>query len=591
MNEAPRTPRVSFGSISLLLLGGLLLSSVSASNSVNLAWDANTEPDLDGYKLNYGTVSGVYTETVDVGLGDRVGNVVNATLSDLEPGTYYIAVTAYNKEGLESPTSNEVMFTATAAAAGYGAWQVANATALGDEAGPADNPEGDEYDNALEYALMLDPGSGANGEPFCVELNPATGKIEASYRRPVGAVGEVTYTLEVVASPDTSLALSPWSGGAPDVVDNGDGSETVTYPDLEGEVGVRGMARLRVEIAGDPSGPHYTPLFGWDTQQSLAGSQTCSYPYATMSVFGGSIGVGGYDPKAGRLAAEGVDGVLAKGKPYYLEFTSGPFAGHRFDLEAGATTPTHVAIDRASPRNTLDPIPPDLVGAFAIRPALTLRELVNPGLAFASDDPDVGDRLYLFDGSKWRLLWAFDGSGTIPAQWTDVQDDDLIDAGGTVIGPAEGFFLRTAGAYLPVTRVGVVRQWPFACPLGAGFNLVGGGFPIDQSPIDRAMYRDDGDGSRDWFTASNDPILADQVFLWLGDENLGAQGYLTYFRVDLGIPEYDHWADQTNSLLTNVDTEPIFEMGRAFFGRSVSGHDRSDPAAVWVWPAPWLGAP
>jgi hypothetical protein len=87
----------------LLLLIGVVSSAVAASISV--AWDPNPEPDIVGYQLHYGVASGIYTQTIDV------GNSTSATISDLVPGiTYYLVVTAWNSNSLESPASNEVTF-------------------------------------------------------------------------------------------------------------------------------------------------------------------------------------------------------------------------------------------------------------------------------------------------------------------------------------------------------------------------------------------------------------------------------------------------------------------------------------------------
>ena len=73
-----------------------------------LEWDANTEPDLAGYKLYCGAASGSYDTVIDV------GNSTTYTLTDLPAGrTYYIAATAYNTAGLESGYSNEVVFDAS----------------------------------------------------------------------------------------------------------------------------------------------------------------------------------------------------------------------------------------------------------------------------------------------------------------------------------------------------------------------------------------------------------------------------------------------------------------------------------------------
>ena len=77
---------------------------VHASQSVNLAWDPNSEQDLAGYRVYFGTGSGNYTQTMEV-----------ATPSSTVPGltegvVYYFAVTAYNTEGEESGYSNEVSY-------------------------------------------------------------------------------------------------------------------------------------------------------------------------------------------------------------------------------------------------------------------------------------------------------------------------------------------------------------------------------------------------------------------------------------------------------------------------------------------------
>src|SRR5437870_12000577 len=80
-----------------------LAPALSSAAQVTLAWDANTEPDLAGYKLYYGLSSGSYQFSVDV------GNVTNYTLSGLLDGRiYYFAATAYNLSVAESGFSNEV---------------------------------------------------------------------------------------------------------------------------------------------------------------------------------------------------------------------------------------------------------------------------------------------------------------------------------------------------------------------------------------------------------------------------------------------------------------------------------------------------
>ena len=80
----------------------LLFAATAIASDVTLAWDANTESDLAGYKLYYGNASGAYQNNVDV------GNVTTYTVKDLTDGTWYFVVTAYDTADNESGFSNEV---------------------------------------------------------------------------------------------------------------------------------------------------------------------------------------------------------------------------------------------------------------------------------------------------------------------------------------------------------------------------------------------------------------------------------------------------------------------------------------------------
>jgi hypothetical protein len=82
------------------------------TNSLMLTWSAPTTnedgsllDDLAGYKLYYGTQSGYYTEVI------RVGAFTTAEISNLDVGTWFIAVTAYDYWGNESDFSEEISHT------------------------------------------------------------------------------------------------------------------------------------------------------------------------------------------------------------------------------------------------------------------------------------------------------------------------------------------------------------------------------------------------------------------------------------------------------------------------------------------------
>ena len=95
----------------LFILAGLILflSPVSHAAQVTLAWDPETDPNVTGYRVYYGTSSRNYPFNKDA------GNNTTITVPNLQDGaTYYFAVTAYNAAGIESGYSNEVSYSATA---------------------------------------------------------------------------------------------------------------------------------------------------------------------------------------------------------------------------------------------------------------------------------------------------------------------------------------------------------------------------------------------------------------------------------------------------------------------------------------------
>jgi hypothetical protein len=83
--------------------GVLLASTVASAQSVNLAWDASTDPSVTGYVVKWGTRANTYTSTMSV------GNRTTWTVSGLVPDQkYYFVVTSVSSTGLSSLPSNEV---------------------------------------------------------------------------------------------------------------------------------------------------------------------------------------------------------------------------------------------------------------------------------------------------------------------------------------------------------------------------------------------------------------------------------------------------------------------------------------------------
>ncbi|ADE16336.1 Fibronectin type III domain protein [Nitrosococcus halophilus Nc 4] len=78
--------------IKILLCVIIILTTPSIVNAatITIAWDPSTSPDVSGYKLHYGKVSGQYTNSVDV--GNKTSHALDGFLAGEK---YYISATSY----------------------------------------------------------------------------------------------------------------------------------------------------------------------------------------------------------------------------------------------------------------------------------------------------------------------------------------------------------------------------------------------------------------------------------------------------------------------------------------------------------------
>ncbi len=112
--SAPRFFRRSSWVAAMVLLG---LGSARAGAEdatgpydVTIAWDANPEPDVIGYRLLFGDQRGTYPNVVEA------GNNTMAVIPGTGPRTFYVVAIAYNTAGLESLPSTELEVIVTPAA-------------------------------------------------------------------------------------------------------------------------------------------------------------------------------------------------------------------------------------------------------------------------------------------------------------------------------------------------------------------------------------------------------------------------------------------------------------------------------------------
>ena len=109
------------GAFFILVLSGLLLLLLAIlsllvpaahAGQVTVAWDANPEPEVAGYKIYYGTRSGSYTASLDA------GGATSILISGLQDGaTYFFSAVAYDASHNESGFSNEITYAVPAGAA------------------------------------------------------------------------------------------------------------------------------------------------------------------------------------------------------------------------------------------------------------------------------------------------------------------------------------------------------------------------------------------------------------------------------------------------------------------------------------------
>lgn len=90
----------------------LLATAAAFAEPVRIWWDDYDEAanNVVGFRVHLGTQSGVYTDVIDV----ANGAAQEFLLLGLDPGTYYLRLTAYSAYGLESDyNANEISVTIT----------------------------------------------------------------------------------------------------------------------------------------------------------------------------------------------------------------------------------------------------------------------------------------------------------------------------------------------------------------------------------------------------------------------------------------------------------------------------------------------
>ncbi len=191
--------------IFLLAFAAILCFAHAAhAAQVTLAWDPNTQTDVTGYKIYWGTSSGNYTNSVDV------GNVTTYTVTGLNSGTtYYFVATCYTGSGTESGYSNQVFTTTPSGQHPPGGFQRESGHSRRTPPAGGTLAATDADGNSLTYSLVASGTKGSRHHhrrqrllsptpPISTPTAPIPSPSRPTTARPIPTSPRVTVTITAV---------------------------------------------------------------------------------------------------------------------------------------------------------------------------------------------------------------------------------------------------------------------------------------------------------------------------------------------------------------------------------------------------------
>jgi hypothetical protein len=520
----------------------------------------------------------------DNGIQSAAGDPTFSPVITLLPGTEPDLGT----DGSDASTDSTVDFGFTSPSpANWIAWQ--NLNPLGGQNNPNDNPDGDLSDNLLEFAFSRDPQSGvpentAGLQGFSLQQDPGGGFL-TEVIRPIGLTG-VGYTLEYTSAPGPATAWTSnddITGIVPVVTSLGNGFESVHWENLESipELsGGKGFVRIRVEEL-DLELTAWTEVQGWLDHSVASQSETYCNPFLKREVFSGTGDAGSPQDAinvTGSAANTDINALLAGKQGLYVEILAGPLEGHRFAVNPDTSDADTIAVMPGHAMNTVAPIPDLSDAVFVVREAWIFGELFPASTFQSGGDLNTADNILTFSPvtQTWTTYFLADlgGFGTYWVDSADVSGPPPASQNGRPLNPAEGIYFHRRGPGLTAPLMGIVRENGFRCPLVEGYNLIGGGYPLDQSYNSRGMTLPAG------FDGDTDIRRADQVMFWEGDSTPGLVSYNTVYLLDAGAP-YQRWVSAGDSFVTPLDNTSAFKAGRSVFIK------RSASLGDYTVGAPW----
>lgn len=201
--------KCAFAFLGFLL--AILTVSPAPAASVGLAWNANPETNISGYRVSYGTTLGTYPSSVNV------GTTPSATVSGLSEGTtYYFVVAATNTAGQQSASSAVVSyFVPVVAPTNRAPVALANSLSVPEDTQLNVVLTGTDADNnPLTYSVVGSPTKGSlSGTAPNLRYTPttdATGADSFTFRVNDGSVfsANATISISISAVNDPPVATS-----------------------------------------------------------------------------------------------------------------------------------------------------------------------------------------------------------------------------------------------------------------------------------------------------------------------------------------------------------------------------------------------
>ncbi len=439
-------------------------------------------------------------------------------------GSPALAASASASKSIALTPSASPSATLSAAPTNWSQWQSRNAVTTA-------NSDGDYKADLMEYALGEDPRSGLGDGGLRLVKN-SDGRFGAQFKVAPGVT-------DLTCGVETSVDLSKWTalGIPPVTVTASDGARIVTYPALDALLGAGDATlflRMRVthplsglSVAGEP--------LSVERVSFVAGNQTYGYANVNPPIY------------AGRLA----DMPTVLTSDCYLEMRNGSYTGHRFEMGKVGR------IDPASPLNTSSTLPNQSAELVVVRRHVSLDDVFDKTKLIGERSANLAATVSFYDGTGYVSFWLYNATLADPSKavWVSADNTSLANAGGTIVEPGEGMFIKSSRNISMVVG-GHVRTNPFVQVLRPGQIFLALPFPLASSAASNGFNTTNG------LVASAQTRSADQLLIWGGDSLPRVAAFNTFWLTQAGKIEF--WIREDDAKKANQSGALLFQPHRAF---------------------------